>query len=201
MKVKVFTLGNYRSNCYIVYKNQKALVIDPGYESNEVVDFIKSNNLNIVAIYATHGHVDHVGGIRQLKEIFNAKTYAPLKDKVWLNDSVYNQVGYPIPIDEYIGEGTQLFLDDLVFEVFETPGHSKGGTVLYNSVHNICFSGDTLFYTTIGRTDLPFSSFEEIKASIHKIYDLFPDNTKVYPGHGQATSIGFEKIYNQFVKK
>ncbi len=201
MKIKSFVLGNYRSNCYIVYQNQKALIIDPGYESLDVLNFIKDNNLEVVSIYATHGHIDHVGGIKQLKDLFKGKTYAPLKDKIWFIDPPYNQLGYNIPIDEYVGEGDQIIIDDIVFDIYDTPGHSKGGTVLYNDKYQICFSGDTIFYSTIGRTDLPFGDFEEIKKSILKLYNLFPNETKLYPGHGQTTTIGYEKLYNQFVKK
>jgi glyoxylase-like metal-dependent hydrolase (beta-lactamase superfamily II) len=201
MEIKRFVLSMYQSNCYIVYHNKKAIIIDPGEESQKIVDFIKNNDLKVELIYATHGHVDHVAGIKYLKDIFNVKTYGPKKDEIWFTNQNYNRLGYPIPIDIYISEGDQIILDDIVFDIYDTPGHSKGGTVLFNKDLNICFSGDTLFHQTIGRTDLPFGDFDEIKASIHKMYDLFPDETKVYPGHGISTTIGFEKLHNQYVKK
>lgn len=201
MKIKSFVLSVYKSNCYIVYKERKAIVIDPGEESQKVIDFILENKLKVIAIYATHGHIDHVAGIKNLKEKFNAPTYGPEKDKIWFEKPPYNTLGYVIPIDTFINEGDQIILDDLVFDVYDTPGHSQGGTVLYNIDHNICFSGDTLFHSTIGRTDLPFGSFDQIKTSILKMYNLFADDTRVYPGHGGMTSIGFEKQYNQFVRK
>jgi glyoxylase-like metal-dependent hydrolase (beta-lactamase superfamily II) len=183
-----------------VYHNKEAIIIDPGEESQKVVDFIKNNNLKVVLIYATHGHVDHVAGIKNLKEIFNAKTYGPKKDEIWFTHPNYNRLGYQIPIDQYISEGDQITLGDIAFDIYDTPGHSKGGTVLYNQKYNICFSGDTLFHQTIGRTDLPFGDFNEINESILKMYRLFPDDTKVYPGHGISTTIGFEKMHNQYIK-
>ena len=200
MKIKRFILSAYQSNCYIVYKNNQAIIIDPGEESQDVINFVIENQLEVTAIYATHGHVDHVAGIKSLKDKFNVVTYGPKKDMMWFDKPPYNQLGYQIPIDHFIEEGDQIFLDDIVFDIYETPGHSKGGTVLYNPKLQVCFSGDTIFYTTIGRTDLPFGNFDEIKLSILKMYKLFPDETKIYPGHGRGTTIGFEKQNNQFVK-
>ncbi len=200
MKIKSFTLGHYRSNCYIVYKNEHAIVIDPGYESDEVIQFINNNNLIIDAIYLTHGHVDHVGGVKKIKALYNAKVYAPKKDEIWLIDSIYNHVGYPIPVDQYVHEGFRFNLDDIEFLVIETPGHSEGGTVLYAKDASICFSGDTLFFETIGRTDLPFSNFSSIKESIEKLYEMLPDETILYPGHGTKTTIEHEKKHNMFIK-
>lgn len=200
MKIKSFTLGPYRSNCYIIYREQEAIIVDPGYDSEEVIDFIHDNQLKITSIYATHGHIDHVSGIKKLKELFNPMVYAPKKDRIWFIDSIYNHVGYEVPVDQYIDEGFELFLKDAKFIVYETPGHSEGGTILYNKQENICFSGDTLFYQTIGRTDLPFASFSQIKKSVEKMYDLLLDQTILYPGHGRTTTIGHEKKNNMFIK-
>lgn len=201
MNIQKFTLGMYKSNCYIVYEKDQAIVIDPGYESDEVVNFINLNKLNIMAIYVTHGHIDHVGGVKQIKDMYQTIVYAPLKDKIWFINSNYNRLGYEIPVDDYIEEGFTINLGDKEFRVIETPGHSEGGTILCDLKNHICFSGDTLFFETIGRTDLPFSSFEAIKKSIKKMYQMLPNQTKLYPGHGRPTTIGHEKLYNMFVKE
>ncbi|MCD4826582.1 MAG: MBL fold metallo-hydrolase [Acholeplasmataceae bacterium] len=201
MEIKRFVLSNYQSNCYIVYQNKKAMIIDPGDQSEKIVEYINENNLEVVFIYATHGHVDHVAGIKYFKDLYQVKTYAPKKDEIWFTNPMYNRLGYDIPVDTYISEGVQLKLDDLIFDIYDTPGHSKGGTVIYNDKYKVCFSGDTLFRQTIGRTDLPFGNFEEIKQSILKMYDLFDDQVKLYPGHGISTTIGFEKVNNMYVKK
>ena len=201
MNIQKFTLGMYKSNCYIVYENGQAIVIDPGYESDEVINFIDQNKLNVLAIYVTHGHIDHVGGIKQIKDRYQAKVYAPLKDKIWFMSSNYNRLGYEIPVDTYIEDGFVLKLEEHAFTVMETPGHSEGGTILCDLNHDLCFSGDTLFFETIGRTDLPFSSFDDIVKSIKKMYQLLPNQTKLYPGHGRPTTIGHEKKFNMFVKE
>jgi glyoxylase-like metal-dependent hydrolase (beta-lactamase superfamily II) len=104
-------------------------------------------------------------------------------------------------VDTYIEDRFVLNLEDRTFTVIETPGHSEGGTILCDLDHDLCFSGDTLFFETIGRTDLPFSSFDDIVKSIKKMYQLLPNQTKLYPGHGRPTTIGHEKIYNMFVKE
>lgn len=201
MNIKKFILGLYKSNCYIIYENQNAIVIDPGYESDEVINYIDENKLNINAVYITHGHIDHVGGIKQIKSKYDTKIYAPLKDKIWFIQSNYNRLGYEIPVDEYVEENAKIHLEDYEFTVIETPGHSEGGTILCDLEHHMCFSGDTLFFETIGRTDLPFSSFDAIEKSIRKMYRLLPNQTKLYPGHGRPTTIGHEKLYNMFVKE
>lgn len=199
MQIKTFVLSEYMSNCYLLYRNQEAIIIDPGAESQVVVDFIKEKQLTVKAIYATHGHIDHVGGIRFLKNRFKCPTYAPKKDHVWFHETPYNRLGYQIPIDHFVGEGDTLTLDNDVFTIYETPGHSEGGTVLYQPNLNICFSGDTLFRRSVGRTDLPFGNFQQLEQSILKMYRLFPEDTIVYPGHGPTTTIGDEKRQNPFV--
>lgn len=201
MNIQKFTLGMYKSNCYIVYENQDAIIIDPGYESAEVVAFIDDQKLNIKGIYITHGHIDHVGGVKQLKSLYNTKVFAPLKDKIWFIKSDYNRLGYDIPVDHFIEENYTLTLGNHEFKVIETPGHSAGGTVLCALNSLLCFSGDTLFFETIGRTDLPFSSFEDIQSSILKLYEILPNQTKLYPGHGRPTTIGHEKKFNMFVRE
>jgi len=198
MEIKRFILSNYRSNCYIVYENEKAFVIDPGFESSDVINFIENNNLKLEGIYLTHGHIDHVGGVKQIKDMTGVTVYAPIKDKIWLENSPYNRLGYVIPVDVWVKDLDVLNFLDQEFTVYETPGHSEGGTVLYSN--QVLFSGDTLFFETIGRTDIPFASFSVIEESLKRIFKLFDDHTSVYPGHGRPTTIGHEKQFNPFVK-
>ncbi|MCR3906561.1 MAG: MBL fold metallo-hydrolase [Tenericutes bacterium] len=199
MKIEKISLGNLRSNCYIVSEDGNALVIDPGYESQEVIDYIKTNDLKVETIYITHCHFDHIGGVKQLKEIFNPIVYAPRKDSVWIDDPKYNQLGYKTPIDVWVDEGDEISFSKKTFIVYETPGHSPGGTVLYND--KLLFSGDTLFYQSIGRTDIPLSDSKTLYQSVKKIYDLFDDDVVVYPGHGKPTTIYHEKNNNPFIRK
>jgi glyoxylase-like metal-dependent hydrolase (beta-lactamase superfamily II) len=199
MKLKVFTLGDLRSKCYILYEEGLAFVIDPGYESDEILSFLDEEKLIVVKIYATHGHPDHVGGIKRIKEIYDATVYAPEKDKIWMKTSVYNRIGYEIPVDVWVRDLDMISFIGKEFIVYETPGHSMGSTVLYG--HDVLFSGDTLFFQSIGRTDIPLADSQILYQSIKRIYQLFSDDTVVYPGHGKPTTIGHEKEFNPFVRK
>ncbi len=198
MEIMRFSLGSLRSNCYVVFEDKRAFIIDPGYESDEVIRFIKKNELNVEAIYITHGHPDHVGGVKQMKDTFNCMVYAPLKDRIWMGKTTYNQIGYEIPVDHFVVDQEILCFIGHEFTVYETPGHSEGSTVLHTD--HILFSGDTLFYQSIGRTDIPLSDSKVIYQSIKRIYQLFDEDTIVYPGHGRSTDIGHEKKFNPFVK-
>ena len=198
MEIMKFSLGSLQSNCYIIHKNKRAFIIDPGFESTDVIDFIKTNELIVKAIYLTHGHFDHVGGVKQLKQSFDLLVYAPMKDKSWFTQGPYNNFGYDIPVDKWVKNLDELIFLDEKFIVYETPGHSAGSTVLHYD--SVLFSGDTLFFQSIGRTDIPFGNREEIYHSVKKIYSIFPDETIVYPGHGRATTIIHEKLNNPFVR-
>jgi hydroxyacylglutathione hydrolase len=198
MEIMRFSLGNLKSNCYIVHENKKAFIVDPGYESDDVVKYIKKYDLEVEAIYLTHGHFDHVGGVKQIKELFGCIVYAPIKDKIWIGKSSYNQFGYEIPVDQWVKDLDKIDLIGHTFTVYETPGHSEGSTVLH--FETILFSGDTLFFQSIGRTDIPLSDSMSIYQSVKRIYSLFDEDVIVYPGHGKATEIGHEKKFNPFVK-
>lgn len=200
MQIQKFTLGNLRSNCYIVFNETNAFIIDPGYENDVVEKFIENHGLDVDFIYLTHGHYDHVGGVKQLKDLYQCRVYAPKKDIFWTKTYAKDKLGYEIPVDQYINEPFSIDFYDITLEVIETPGHSEGGTILYSSDIDVMFSGDTLFFQTIGRTDIPYANTEDLIKSVKKIYQLIPDQTRVYPGHGKPTSIAHEKKYNPFVK-
>jgi hydroxyacylglutathione hydrolase len=198
MKLKQFTLGDIRSNCYVITHQNKALVIDPGYPSETLINYLIESKVEVEAIYLTHGHFDHIGGVKMLKDKYNLIVYAPLKDKIWFTNPLYNRLGYEIDIDVWVENETILHILNTTFEVIETPGHSEGSTCLYGQ--GVLFSGDTLFFQSIGRTDIPFSSAETIYQSIKKLYAHFSDDTICYPGHGRPTTIGHEKKHNPFVR-
>lgn len=198
MNIKRFILGPLRSNCYVVSDINHALVIDPGDNPTDVLAYINEHNLIVDAIYITHGHPDHVGGVKAFKDEINAPVYAPIKDKEWMIDSPINRVGHVIPVDYYVHEHSEIHACGRTFTVFETPGHSEGSTALYYP--GLLFSGDTLFYQSIGRTDIPKSDSKTIYFTIKKLYEQLPDETVVYPGHGIHTTIGHEKQFNPFVR-
>jgi hydroxyacylglutathione hydrolase len=202
MEIKRFTLSDIKSNCYIVYKNHHAMVIDPGFDSMEVKQFLTDNDLTVDIIYSTHGHFDHIGGINALKALFpKSEVIAPKADEVFFDPAFgISRLNDKVLVDTWLDNDIEqeITFQDIVFKVIHTPGHSKGGTCLYT--HGILFSGDTLFYMTVGRTDLYQSSFKDLKDSIlDKLYHL-PEDTICYPGHGRTTHIGFEKKYNSVVR-
>lgn len=199
MNLKIFVIGPYQSNCYVLYKDFKAMIIDPGFESNELLNFLTENGLIVEIIYITHGHIDHVGGVNFLKKNFpKAMVYAPIKDRYWYGKNPQMGLFEDVKVDIFTKEGDYISFFNYLFKVIETPGHSYGSTSLY--YNNILFSGDTLFKGTVGRTDLYLSSFADLEHSIkHKLYKL-PDKTVVYPGHGPLTTIEFEKKHNYFIK-
>ncbi|WP_025725192.1 MBL fold metallo-hydrolase [Acholeplasma granularum] len=199
MEIIALKLGHVRSNAYVVSEGKQCFIIDPGFEGTEIIEYIKSRKLDPQFIYITHGHMDHTGGVKQLKEIYHIPIYAPLKDKVWLTDTIYNYYPYDIPVDQYVVDGDKIDFGKHVFEVIETPGHSEGSTSLYAAPY--LFSGDTLFFETIGRTDIPFANEEVLIDSIKNRLFTLPDKTFVYPGHGKQTSIGHEKLNNPFLKE
>lgn len=198
MNIKRFILSMYRSNCYVIDNNGHALVIDPGDDPRDVINYIESKNLIVDAIYLTHGHIDHVGGVKAFVEQIDVPVFASYKDINWLTVTNLNRLGYEIPVTNWVNDKDKLQFIDKTFTVHETPGHSQGSTVL--AVDDMIFSGDTLFYQSIGRTDLPEGSMEQIYKSIKKLYTIFPGETKVHPGHGPSTSIQHEKENNPFVR-
>ncbi|NMA05604.1 MAG: MBL fold metallo-hydrolase [Acholeplasmataceae bacterium] len=199
MNLKIFVLGPYQSNCYVLYKDFKAMIIDPGFESKELLFFLKEKGLLVEIIYITHGHIDHVGGVNFLKKNFpNAIVYAPIKDRYWYAKNPKVGLFEDVRVDIFTKEDDLIPFFDYLFKVIETPGHSYGSTSLY--FNKILFSGDTLFKGTVGRTDLYLSNFNDLEHSIkHKLYRL-PNKTVVYPGHGPITTIEFEKKHNYFIK-
>lgn len=201
MQIQKFTLGDLRSNCYIVFNEHSAFVVDPGYESDLITLFLDNQGLKLEFIYLTHGHFDHVGGVKQLKEKYNCKVYAPKKDLFWLDEYAMTKFGYKIPFDTLFEEPFELSFNGLDLRFYDTPGHSEGGTILYIKDLDVLFSGDTLFYQTIGRTDIPKANYDDLIESVLKIINNFPKQTRVYPGHGKPTDILHEMRNNPFINE
>ncbi len=209
-----FTFNAFQENTFLVWNTAKeAVVIDPGcydaYEEAELKSFIERNNLKIKAIWNTHGHIDHVLGIDFVKRNFDVPFYLHSADTATLKSGeviapVYGFERYkPVSPDADLKGISKLTLGDLDFEVLFVPGHCPGHVAFYHTGSegkSYLFSGDVLFLGSIGRTDLPGGSFDELEKSIlEKIYVL-PGETKVLCGHGEATTIGHEKYSNPFVR-
>ena len=188
MQIDIIKVGELDTNCYIVSDgtSKDALVIDPGDDAEKILDTLRERGLEPVYIVNTHGHYDHTGANRELKE----------KTKALLLIHELDTFGYAMtdspPPDRYLKDNDRLEVAGLVFTVIHCPGHSPGGISLYCEKEKTVFTGDTLFYGTYGRTDLLYSSQKDMEATL-KILLKLPPETKVYPGHGWATTIGREQ--------
>jgi glyoxylase-like metal-dependent hydrolase (beta-lactamase superfamily II) len=165
---------------------------------------LERNGFTVEAILLTHGHFDHIWGSNELREVSGAKIYALDEEKVLCEDVKNNlsaMVGraYTVVPDEYVREGQVLTFDNMDFKVIATPGHTIGSCCYYVEKAGILVSGDTLFQESTGRTDFPTGSMSSIVRSIREKLFILPDETKVYPGHGDSTTIAYEKKYNPFV--
>ncbi len=198
MEIKTFITTNLRSNCYILVNRQHAVVIDPGAPDDVLLDFIQASGVVVDAILLTHGHFDHIGGVMALKAQTGAPVYVSKADEDWLLDTTLSRLDRAVEFDRTVTDGDNITCPTMSFKVIGTPGHSEGG--LCYLIEDILFSGDTLFYQSIGRTDIPKASSKDLYHSVKKLYRLLGESTVVYPGHGRKTTIGHEKQHNPFVR-
>ncbi|MDP2646323.1 MAG: MBL fold metallo-hydrolase [Desulfobacterales bacterium] len=186
--LRKLVVGPYQSNCYILgnHDAREGLVIDPGDDVLRIVKEISKLALKIKYILITHGHVDHIGGVHELKRITGAPVLIHPLDANGLN----------FQPDAHLAEGQQILLGSLKLSVIHTPGHSPGGVCF--AAPGVVFTGDTLFAGSVGRTDFPGGSHRRlIQGVVEKIFPL-GDETRVYPGHGPHSTIGHERLYNPF---
>lgn len=206
VKIGRMMIGSYQTNCYFLFREatKKAIVIDPADNGGLIYDKLTQNGFSVEAILLTHGHFDHIWGSKELRELSGAKIYALDKEQT-LCESVDNNLSamvgraYTVVPDEYVTDGAELIFDTISFKVIATPGHTIGSCCYYVEKAGILISGDTLFQESTGRTDFPTGSMSSIVRSIREKLFVLPDETKVYPGHGDSTTIGYEKKYNPFV--
>ena len=206
IKIGRMAIGSYQTNCYFVYRedSKKCVVIDPADNGAQIYSALERNGFTVEAILLTHGHFDHIWGSKELREVSGAKIYALEEEKVLCEDVKNNlsaMVGraYTVVPDTYVREGDVLTFDNMDFKVIATPGHTIGSCCYYVEKAGILISGDTLFQESTGRTDFPTGSMSSIVRSIREKLFILPDETKVYPGHGDSTTIAYEKKYNPFV--
>ncbi|WP_392437418.1 MBL fold metallo-hydrolase [Cruoricaptor ignavus] len=211
LSLKIFTFNPLGENTYILYhKNKSAWLIDPGTyweeERRELDNFLKSNNLSIEKILLTHGHIDHVMGLQWAAERYGASAYLheadePLLKTFHLTGERFGMQLQPISLKtKRLNEGEELDFCGEILRVFHIPGHSPGSLVFYHEKGKFAISGDVLFEGSIGRTDLPGGSYELLIKGIREKLLTLPPDTKIFPGHGNATSIGFERDHNPFLR-
>lgn len=198
-------VGPLLVNCYLFgcTRTRQAIIIDPGDEAEKIIASITKYEAKIIAIVLTHGHCDHLGAVNEIKEKYGCPIMIHEAEEETLTDPQANLsafMGDSIvcpPADRLLHDGDTVAVGDLELQVMHTPGHSPGGTcLLYDK---ILFAGDLLFLMSIGRHDLPGGSYQQLERSLlTRVYKL-PDDTIVYTGHGDKTTVGFEKRNNQFI--
>ena len=210
MKITNIILGEYQTNSFCITADDSAkdcLVIDTGLSPQPLVDHLRKNELTPAAVVYTHGHLDHTFGVKALRENWPDIKVAIHKDDAdMLTDANINlsaAMGMPLvfsPADIILNDGDQVDFAGVKFKVIHTPGHTPGGISLYSESEKILFSGDTLFATSVGRTDFPGGDHDLLITSIRTKLIVLPDETKVYTGHGPETTIGQEKRFNPFIQ-
>lgn len=207
--IEKFTFNPFSENTYILYDDdQNAFIVDPGniqdHETKALADFIENHQLKVQNIILTHAHIDHVLGLQWAydtykKAVIMHQTEKEVLDRNPMTASNYGFFMKPMDVDiEYVKEGDVLRLGIEELKIYEVPGHSPGHIAFHNEEGKFVISGDVLFEGSIGRTDLFKGDHEQLLKSIReKIFVLDPE-TKVYSGHGNPTTVGFEKQYNPF---
>jgi len=188
LKIKRFVGGSLESNGYIISTKAKGncYVIDPGYEPDKFIKYIKSEELSLLGIILTHHHHDHVGGAAKISDIFDCPVLMSFEDSLM----------YKGKVGCYLKNNDILDLDGEKLEILLTPGHTHGSICIVSQKSNIAFTGDTIFDTDLGRTDLEDGSEKEMIVSCRSIIDKWPDCYTIYPGHDQSATMKIVRKYN-----
>lgn len=215
IKIGRMVLGVCQTNCYFLYRDggHECIVVDPADAGGSIYSALQKKDFQIRGILLTHGHFDHIWGVDALRDAANAaaeadgleavKVYAGAGERELLKSADLNvseRAGraYTTYADVYVKDGQEITLAGMTCRVIETPGHTAGGCCYYFEEAGILVAGDTLFAESVGRTDFPTGSMGSLIHSIKDKLFVLPDDTRVYPGHGDSTTIGHEKEYNPF---
>jgi hydroxyacylglutathione hydrolase len=203
--IRKLVLGAWRANCYIVASesSQQGLIIDPGDDPDEILRAVKNSKLEIKALVATHGHIDHIGAIGSLKRALNAPVMIHREDSSALQgDGRFfwgMHFGPPMRADRLLQDGDCIEVSDLHFEVINTPGHTYGGICLYG--HGAVFTGDTLFHKSIGSSGIGTGTRAQLLDSITDKLMVLPPETIIYPGHGSESTVAEELKSNPYIHR
>lgn len=205
MKIESLVLGQVATNCYLAMNEttKELLIVDPADHADRMMQMVSKMGGKPVAVLLTHGHFDHIGAAEALREKYEIPVYAMKQEAEVLSSVQLNlsqMFGCPLTLeaDRLMTDGEVLTLAGMELRVLHTPGHTQGGCCYYFAQEGVLFSGDTLFCESVGRSDFPTGSMSVLVRSIKEKLMVLPEDTKVYPGHNHATTIGHEKKYNPF---
>ena len=207
MIFETIVVGELGVNCYLLADSEtkEGVVVDPGAEAEKVLAAVKGNGVRVLYVLNTHGHFDHIGGNRRVTEATGAGLMISREDEPFLSQAARSATMYGLAADNspppaaYLAEGDSIRFGRHELKVIHIPGHSAGGCCFYLEKEGLLISGDSLFAESIGRTDLPGGSQELLVGAIRTKLLTLPAETRVFPGHGPATSIGHEKKYNPYL--
>ena len=203
-RIRTCTVGMVGTNCYLVYREdlKRAVSVDPGDNGAHILNTCRECGIIPEAVVLTHGHFDHILAVEEIRRAFKEITvYAAEKEAKLLGDPRLNLTasygtGVTLSPDHLVKDGDILELAGFKWQVIETPGHTEGSVCLWIKEEEVLISGDTLFAESLGRTDFPTGSSADIIRSIKERLFVLPEDTMVYPGHGEPTTIGHEKTHN-----
>ena len=207
MKIKKYVVGMIGTNCYLVINEEtkETVMVDPGAYPAKVKNAVKEQKLKLKAVLLTHAHFDHIMGLSDVMEEVKVPVYVEEADLPMMTDgesnlsSAYVRGGYRFEEAVPVRDGQQLEIAGFQFRVIHTPGHTPGGCCYYAEKEGVLFSGDTLFHASVGRSDFPGGSASDLVRSVREKLLILPEETHVYPGHMDETTIGYEKLYNPFI--
>ena len=207
IKVNCFMVGMVQTNFYFLYRegSSETIVFDPADLGDRLYEELEKRGLTVKAIFLTHAHFDHIMGLEALKERTGAPVYACIHEKRLCESASLNQsvsIGRPCiaEVDHCLEDGEEITCAGITMRVIHTPGHTEGSCAYYIEDGHILISGDTLFQQSIGRSDFPTGNGETLAESIRTRLYTLPDDTSVFSGHGDVTTIGYEKKHNWFVR-
>lgn len=206
MKCYKLEVGMLATNCYIVVNEatNEGVIVDPGGDGERIVEMVQQLGVKITAIFITHGHSDHILGLGEVKKVFDVPVYISKEDADCLTDGSKNlsiYINEPVSFkaaEKNYQDGDIVETAGLTFKVYATPGHTKGGICLHCG--DIVLCGDTIFCESIGRTDLPGGSYRQLLESIKTKLLVLDDQVNLLPGHGPATTVGWERRRNPFLQ-
>lgn len=209
LKVQIVPVTPFAQNCSIIWDDEslEAVIIDAGGEADKLQQIVQQLGLKVVALWNTHAHIDHIGAVGELARIWQVPVIGPHRDdEFWVEmlADVAQKYGFAIPepvqVTQWLNGGDVVQLGQHTFEVRFAPGHTPGHVMFYNDEHKILWAGDVLFKGSIGRTDFPKSNHQQLLDSIQRECLSLDDDVQFIAGHGEMSTIGYERKYNPFLK-